>query len=605
MKKLIVATLTLLVTLSNFAQNANDWKLNFDSKIIWYKVTDAGFLVVCTKEALHGINPADGKEVWKDEDVENIKEQDVSVIRNTPYICVVKQGMMKNSVKYIDVVTGKVVLNSRDYLSMTSRFNYIAKTNTVLFQGTNAKGKMALIKIDLSNSSKMWEQLEVVEKYTDMLVADPFETNDGLFLATTKGIFKVNSKTGQIISSFDLKSVPNGDFFQGTNPDLIYFWNSTIITGINVASGKEVWKRVELRGPVTKILFDSRGMLLMTTGKGSKGELLCLDLKSGNQVWESDVMIKGYIMDYKLSDNKLMLATLYGEDNYISVVNLDQGKTVTKKPLEIDGDIRDMKMVPQGLYYRAANQINIVDIETGKNLLKKGEFEGKNSVGDNKNEKEGYVFANKKIQKLNFETGEFNVWVEDIKFDAKEVPTSLQVRDNGVLITSEQNATLFGFDGKEIWHYYEPAPQRTLTGNILSGVAGVASAAVAVAAAADTASKSYSKGYYGTTAYDSSIKQSEAITSGFASAASSSFAAIGKRFKATKEANDCMAMLAKIGPTKEAKDAGIKLINKNTGKEIRSIVLGAKKDLDYKLDGLGKMVFFKVDDNELKGFGFK
>ena len=65
-----------------------------------------------------------------------------------------------------------------------------------------------------------------------------------------------------------------------------------------------------------------------------------------------------------------------------------------------------------------------------------------------------------------------------------------------------------------------------------------------------------------------------------------------------------MSMLAKIGDSNDAKDAGIKIIDKNTGKAIRSVLLGAKKDLDYKLDGLGKMVFFKVDDKELKGFGF-
>ena len=133
---------------------------------------------------------------------------------------------------------------------------------------------------------------------------------------------------------------------------------------------------------------------------------------------------------------------------------------------------------------------------------------------------------------------------------------------------------------------------------------GLASAAVAVGAAADTASKSYAKGYYGTTSLDSSIARSQELTEGFAASAAGSFSAIGKRFKATKEANNVMSMLAKIGDSNDAKDAGIKIIDKNTGKAIRSVLLGAKKDLDYKLDGLGKMVFFKVDDKELKGFGF-
>ncbi|WP_235892924.1 hypothetical protein [Flavobacterium franklandianum] len=52
--------------MSSFAQNANDRKKNFDSTIKWSKISDAGILVVCTKEALNGINPADGKEIWKE-----------------------------------------------------------------------------------------------------------------------------------------------------------------------------------------------------------------------------------------------------------------------------------------------------------------------------------------------------------------------------------------------------------------------------------------------------------------------------------------------------------------------------------------------------------
>ncbi len=53
-----------------------------------------------------------------------------------------------------------------------------------------------------------------------------------------------------------------------------------------------------------------------------------------------------------------------------------------------------------------------------------------------------------------------------------------------------------------------------------------------------------------------------------------------------------------------AKDAGVMMIDKNTGKEIRKIIFGDKKDPDYKLDKLGRVVYFKSDGNELQGFLF-
>jgi hypothetical protein len=46
------------------------------------------------------------------------------------------------------------------------------------------------------------------------------------------------------------------------------------------------------------------------------------------------------------------------------------------------------------------------------------------------------------------------------------------------------------------------------------------------------------------------------------------------------------------------------MIDKTNGKEIKKIVLGDKKDPDYKLDELGKMIYYKADGNELQGFTF-
>jgi hypothetical protein len=174
------------------------------------------------------------------------------------------------------------------------------------------------------------------------------------------------------------------------------------------------------------------------------------------------------------------------------------------------------------------------------------------------------------------------------------------------LLTSEQNATLYSFDGKQIWHAYEPAPGRTMAGKLLSGLGGLASTMVAAGSAANAAQMSYAKGYYGSTSpsLDNSIKNANANAANFAGAAASSFASISRRFKATKEANNYMSILTNFGKSNNAKDAGLMMIDKNTGKEIRKIVLGDKKDPDYKLDELGKVVYYKSDGNELQGFAF-
>ena len=84
----------------------------------------------------------------------------------------------------------------------------------------------------------------------------------------------------------------------------------------------------------------------------NRATLLCIDPETGDSKWKDEIDLKGDVNAYKLFDKKLILATQKDNgDNYISLIDLDAGKSVTKKPLSVNGDIRDLQIVPQGLYY--------------------------------------------------------------------------------------------------------------------------------------------------------------------------------------------------------------------------------------------------------------
>lgn len=665
MKKLFLFTIIASISCISIAQNANDWTKTFSSKIKWYKITDAGILVVGTADGLYGVNPSDGKEIWKNDDIENIQEENYDPIEGTPYIVLAKRGLLKSTNKIVDVVTGKEVANTSELgLAAVTKRIYLIKSNSVLFYGTGKTGKPTLMKINLTDGAKVWEQQKLFEKSSEQIVSEAGEVKDGIFIATNKNIYKLNPGTGEVLYNIDMKSdlpvaaikpqkkgfggfsfgkmfdqganeqatITSADFFQKDNPDIIYFWNQDVLTAFNVADGKEVWQRVKLPSPVTNILYDSHGMLVATAektkedeakanksgggligklkrnsaGKKNRASLLCLDMNTGAQKWDSDVDLQGDVMAYKLAGDKLILATARDQGtNFISIINLNEGKSITKKPLSIKGEIRDLQLMPQGLYYRTEDQMNILDMESGDKTWKKG-MSVKNCVGDNHNEKTGYVYAEGVIHKVDFEKGEISDWITVAKFDGKEEPGSLQIRENGILLTSEQNARLYSFDGKQLWHIYEPAPGRTMGGKLLSGLGGLASAMMAAQQAAQSAQLSYAKGYYGSTdpVLDRSIKNANANAANFSGAAISSFKSISRRFKATREANNYMAILTNFSKSNMAKDAGVMMIDKISGKEIRSIVLGDKKDPDYKLDELGRVVYYKSDGNVIQGFAF-
>ncbi len=661
MNKLFLVLTFQLVSTLLMAQKPADWQKNFPSKINWYKVSDAGVLLVATKDALYGLSP-EGQEVWKADEIENIKEGNLDIIENTPYIVLVKSGLIKGNNKVVDVVTGKIVFNTSDNgLANVTKRLYLPKSNKLVFYGGGNAGLM-LMMVDLSTGQKVWEQTKIFEKNSEQIVSEAGELNDALLIATNKRIYKLSKATGEEMFNIDIKSdipvmapkkkkggmfggfggnngdanemqtMTSADFFQHKDDNSFYFWNQDVLTKFEAATGKEMWKRFELPSPIAYVLHDTRGMLIATAEKRqedvakannggggllgklksksaagkNRASLYLIDPATGEEKWNSDIDLKGDVLAYKLTGNKLVLATQKDDgDNFISIADLDAGKSVTKKPLGIKGEIQDLQVTPSGLYYRTTDQINILDLESGDKTWKKG-FKVKKCVGYNDEGGIGYVCANDMIYKVDFNTGDMEEWVKGLGFNKDEDPSSLQVTEEGVFVSSNQNANLYGKDGKQIYHTYVPAPGRTLTGKLLSGLGGAASLAVGAAGAAQSAQLSYAKGYYGSTdpSLDNQIKASNQMAAAGMSSAVSSFQSISKRFNATKQANGFITMLTNFGNSNQAKDAGITIVDKKSGKRLNDFLFGDKTSPDYTIDDLGKVVYYQSDNNTLEGFKF-
>lgn len=661
MKKYLLLLTFVFATLANYAQSpAKEWVKKFPGNVKWYQISDAGILIVCTGDALYGLNPETGEEAWKIDKLDDVKEENYDAVEGTPYAALIKSSLMKGAQHtIIDISNGKLIASSPDFdiLNIVKRI-HIKELNAMMMYGfSKSNGKPTMVMFSLADGHKIWEQKKLFEKNSEEVVSNGLSVDDGIYIATTKNLYKLNPASGEIIWSQDRKTEKpvaavvesKGMFGKKSRVDLsanatsssaqfflrnndksrIWFWNQEALFAFNPADGKPVTKEVELESPVGYILYDTHGMLVATAektqkdmAKGSGGggllgkiknsgggknraTLLCIDPETGDRKWKDEIDLKGDVNAYKLIGNKLILATQKDNgDNFISLIDLDAGKSVTKKPLSVNGDIRDLEIVPQGLYYRTSDEINILDLESGDKTWKKG-FKVKQCAGDNANDKLGYVFANDIIYKVDFTTGDIQEWIKDIKFEGKEDPTSLQVRENGILVTSEQNASLFSNDGKLVWHSFNKAPGKTLTGKMLSGLGGLAATMMAAQQAGEAARLSYAKGYYGSTspALDNDIKNANANASAFAGAAAASFASIGKRFKATRQANDFMAVMTVLGNNNQASSAGCVIVSKTDGKNIASVLLGDKTP-DYKLDELGRMIYQKSESDEIKGFKF-
>ncbi|MEO6733161.1 MAG: PQQ-binding-like beta-propeller repeat protein [Ferruginibacter sp.] len=663
MRKIFGLLTVLLFAGTTFSQNITPWIKKFSGNVKWYTVSDLGVLVVCTGDALYGLSPEKGEEVWKIDKLDDVKEENYDPIEGTPYASIVKSKLLGGKQHtLIDLSNGKMLVNTKElgFADVTKRLEAMSN-GTIMFYGLNKSGKPMLANYSLIDGKEVWSQNKLFEKNSEEIVSRAFVTADGIYLATTKNLYKLNPANGEILWSVDKKTEKpiiatvekkknfftggggqrvdinasatsaSSDFFQRDDKKVVYFWNQEELVAYNTADGKEVFKPIELQSSVGYMLYDTHGMLVTTTektqsdvakqgggggglmgkiarnkaGKKNRASILCIDPITGASKWGDEIDLQGDVLAYKLTGSKLILATERDKgDNYISIIDLEAGKSVTKKPLPVNGEIKDLHIVPQGLYYRTSDEINILDLATGDKTWKKG-FKVKSCVGGNTNDKEGYVYAKGTIYKVNFEQGELTEWVKGIDLQGGEEPTSLQVRDNGVALISEQNMNLYGFDGSLTWHSYQTPIGRTGFGKALSGLGGLASLAVGAAGAAQSAQLSYAKGYYGSTdpQLDRDIKNSNNLAAAGIGGAISSFKSISKRFKASKQADDYVSVMTKLGGNNQANSAGIVIVEKASGKTTAQMMIGDKTP-DYKIDEIGRIIFQKSDNNEISGFKF-
>jgi outer membrane protein assembly factor BamB len=622
------------------------WKKKFPGNIKWYKLTDAGIVVVCTSDALYGIDPNTGGERWKKEDLKNLQEENYDPIEASPMIALVDRGLTPAHI-VMDVYSGKVLVNSKEagLYNVSKRF-VDAELGGIFFFGVNKNGKPLMMLIDAATGEKRWEVEKIFEKATEQIVSAPYALNGEVFmLATTRGVYKINSRTGAVLWNAEMKNEAavaapqaKGGMFSSFNAfknvnkaqtamttatnsrfflldkysDRVFFYSQDHFTAFSLADGKELWTRLKLKSPVASIIYDSHGLLVATAendddekkSKGligkladkNKAKLMCLDYDSGRELWKDHLDIAGDVVFYRYADmNTLVLATANEKGkNRIDIVNLADGSTRTKNPFKVDGDIQDIRMVPQGLLYRTTEEMNILDLGSAKDAWSKSVKFKTGSMGVDR-ENYCYIYGDGKVYRFDNARGEYEVLLSGITFEGGERPSGAELRENGILFTSSQNMLLTDFNGNKIYQVYRKAPGKSAAAKVFFG-------ALAAMAMASQANESFKSGYARGSGQYSAAEYHERNAANWGNIAGASFAEFNKRFKATVESANYVSILTRAVDSEE-EGVGIVLISKRSGKEEGAVVLRDKKP-DYQLDEISHLVFYRNSADELTAYRF-
>lgn len=607
-KSLVMVAFVMNAT-SLFAQKAEapDHNYQLGAKINEMTITEGGTVVVATNDGLVGIKPGENELLFNFTDYGRVKLEELFYVPRAPYVIIGQTGFANLATKkaVIDYMSGKKLFSTEDNgWKQVYTCDVMMPQNKLVVSGqrrANEKYASAVAVYDLNTGAEDYrfnlvDPTKVTMK-NFMVTGRPLLLKDKLLIPTSQGIL-AKTKTGETIWENKVKNVSwmtNNE----SETDIYAFsgtanGKNTRIYKIN-ADGSEAWQEErKVKGSVSNFQILPQGLAVVSDVVGGEGALAAaseskitmFSASTGEDLWDKAPKTKGYVQHFYIMDDGILFGIASGGINKISY----DGKTLFKKPLKTGENILTMAQTPQGLIYITSEDANIVNLETGEQVwdkpLKYKRADAISSDYDAKN-KRYLISADDELFAIDENTGDATTLAKS-DFEGNENPTGVEVRDGGILLTSDQNMMLLDWQGKSAWHEYHRAPGKSAFGAILAGVTAVATATTAMAAYNAANQNRNSLGNY-----TSRGERYANFGEGMAAASGASIAEMLKRFTATSATQNSQFMLTKLED-----GVGLVKVNKDQGVVEKEIVLKDKKP-EYQVDEFGGYLYYKANDNTI------
>lgn len=620
MKKLLVTPLiAFLIAAHGQQKDLPDVTYDLGGKIEFMTLTESGVLVVAGGGGLAGIKPGASAPHFIFQEYGKVKQEELEFVPMSPYVIVNQGGMLGSKKTVIDVVSGKMLFATEENgWKLVAKARVFLPQNKLVVVGNRTRAEKDMLAVGIydlaTGKQEGFSSLDAgvgkvrMGNSVPLSSGEPYLSGNQVLVPTTKNLICADFSTGQIRWETDLDKItwlvadksgneiygfeerPNGD---------------TRIHKVS-DSGEQLWKQErKIKGKVTRFEILPQGLAVVSdvdnsdkkgiAGKlagASESKISFLSAATGEDLWEKAPKTKGFVQHFYIVDDGILFGIYEGGINKISF----DGKALFKKPLNTGENIQTMALTPQGLIYITDTDADIINLTTGESIwskpIKYKKAKAVASTYDKANQRY-LISTGEEVVAIDERTGDISTFAA-IAFKEKEAPTSMMVRNGGILLTSSQNLMLVGFDGKDIFHAYHKSPGQSGFIKAATGVLAVASMAMSAAAA-------YQGGRYGHYAGSNMLnsygEEMKAYQEGFANIASASFAEMNKRFRATAATENAQFILTDLEG-----GVGLVRVGKDTGEVEREIILRDKKP-EYKVDELGGMLYYKSKANEIAAYG--
>ena len=608
-KKIVMLVTVMLLAHAGWSQKTTpDYQYAFDGQVKWLILHESGTLLASTGEALAGIRPNSHEVSFKLERLKRVKEENLEFVPSTPYVIIKPRGIFMHTV-VVDVVKGKIVFDSKEenwQNGVTSRYFLGPEMMFVVNgmhkeEGNKYTGGVGLYDLKTGKLVNIFER-----KATNPMVGEPDIMGDNIVIPGMKNVECYSISSGAVKWTADIKNASN--IAANEESKEIYAFqtkgDNTVVHKINAETGADMWPDGnKIKGVISTVEFTDKGLAIVTNilSGGSKlmsklkgsgtSKVYLLDLNTGADLWDKSPKTKGIINHFYVEDDGILFGV---SDGGINKIGFD-GTPRWRKPLNTGPAIQIMATVPTGLLYISETDADIIDMATGESVFGKAiKYKRSEAVASTYDKvRDRFLITCKDgVYEVNGNTGEYSLIADGTNFDGKEDPTGIEVRENGILLTSSQNLEMLGFQGDPNWHVYHRAPGKSAFGLAIVGALTLASASASIS---HSASAGYMKGA-GVPSYNSTVQYHEQQAESWANVADAGFQEMAKRFKATKATANSAFILTKV-------DDGVALVkvDKDSGQTLNEIVI-KDKDPMYEVDDIAGFLYYKDKGNNISAF---
>lgn len=626
------------------------WTIRMKGDIRWQQVTPAGVLLVSTDAELAGVDIDAGQIVWEKAELGALPADSVRMVEGSLLMEAARPGLLL----IFDPVTGAVVFDSRRLgLAQVVTRRVLPQSGTLLVHGRRASGPPVVALYDLVTGDQRWanetlfEQTEPKKKglgglmqnlvrmaseatALEVLQAGP----DMIVVHTLTGLRAMDARTGAVRWSATLPTERAGNpahhvrlYPSLTKPDRIYVSFDNRLMPYRLADGQPLWaKPATVDGRVGDIVQHPAGIIILPIA-APEGEqtgsrkvingvvqtgLNVARYDDGSTIADKPLRMRGNVTDAMITGDAAVLAVDAESKTFVNVLDVGAAAVRLKKDVKIKGQLAYAELTPAGLLYISRPdqgtdaEVNVIDLASGEPKFKDA-IEGTKRM-PLPYATEGrtlYVYAtrDRKLFAVDRDAGTFRALTGEIKLQGDEVPTALEIRPAGLVLSSAQNLVVVGRDGQVKQQVYYPAPQlpglmRALLAinSVRAGLYGAAASAYgdAFAQMSRNATDTTAKRLTGQLA--TAYSQGGAQLTGYSRQAS---ALASKRFRASLNVPGSVFMLTKAP---EGSGNVLLQIDKESAQPRARVDLGKEREPVYAVDDVANMLFLRTTAGTLVGY---